>query len=69
MADSHNIQHLPKITFTFVEGYVAANSRASGDKSLSKGYKYWAEGYLKDLCGKYQTTLLPLILSVLILSP
>jgi hypothetical protein len=52
MADSHSIRDLPKITFSFVESYIAGRNKASGDKHLSKGYKYWAENYVKDLCGE-----------------
>ena len=52
MAESHSLRNLPKISFAFVENYIAEKNKASGDKTLTKGYKYWSEGYIKDICGE-----------------
>ena len=53
MADSYSLRDLPKITFTFVESYIAGKNKASGEKHLSKGYKYFSENYIKEVCGEH----------------
>lgn len=36
------------LTTEFVDDYLRSKSKASGDKHVSKGYKYFHEDYVKD---------------------
>lgn len=54
MASSYSIRDLdliPSLTFSFVEQYIKSKKQSSGDKSMSKGFQYFSEGYIYDLTG------------------
>ena len=46
---------VPDLNFTFVEDYISGISKASGRAHISKGYKYFNEGYVHNITGKSQT--------------
>ncbi|KAJ8307894.1 hypothetical protein KUTeg_014541 [Tegillarca granosa] len=46
---------IPELTFAFVENYIKENKFSSGKKSINKGFKYFSEGYIKDLKVLQQT--------------
>ena len=41
------------ISFGFVENYVKSYKTSSGDKPVNKIFKYFSEGYIQDLRGKF----------------
>ena len=41
------------ISFGFVENYVKSHKTSSGDTPIKKGFKYFSEGYIQDLIGKF----------------
>lgn len=45
---------IPELTFAFVENYIKENKFSSRKKSINKGFKYFSEGYIKDLKGFYE---------------
>ena len=54
MATSYSDRDLdliPNFTFSFVENYIKQNKSSTGQKSINKGFKYFSEGYIKDLKG------------------
>ena len=56
MASNYNYRDLdliPDLTFTFVEQYIKSNKHSSGEKPINKGFKYFSEGYVHDIKGKY----------------
>lgn len=52
---SRDLTVIKGVTHAFVENYSAELSAASGERHNSKGYKYYSEGYIKDIKSKQQS--------------
>jgi hypothetical protein len=48
-----NLSVVPLISFGFVETYARNTSKASGKAHLTKGYKYFSEGYIHSVQSMY----------------
>ncbi len=50
---NRDLSLIPKFNFSAVDNYVKQMSSNSGDKHISKGVKYYKEGFVHDITGKY----------------
>ena len=49
---SRDLSVVPKFSFSDVESYAKEKNKASGDKHLSKGVKYYSEKYITSIKGE-----------------
>ena len=50
---NRDLSLVPNVSFSLVEEFIKPHTGASGNKSISKGFKYFSEGYVHDLKGMY----------------
>jgi len=48
---NRDLSLVSNVSFSLVEEFVKSHTGASGNKSISKGFKYFSEGYVHDLKG------------------
>jgi len=48
---NRDLSLVPNVSFSLVEEFIKPHTGASGNKSISKGFKYFSEGYVHDLKG------------------
>jgi len=52
-ATGRDLGLVPNITFTFVEQFIKSKCKASGEQPMNKGVKYFSEGYIHSIKGKF----------------
>ena len=50
--DTQDISTVPSINFTFVDDFITHHSKSSGEKEVTKGFRYFAESYIHHVRGK-----------------
>ena len=50
---NRRLEYVPYFTFTYVEHYIKEKSSSSGKNHLDKGVKYFMEGFIHQIKGKY----------------
>jgi len=48
---NRDLSLVPNVSFSLIVEFFKSHTGASGNKSISKGFKYFSEGYVHDLKG------------------